>query len=406
MVPIQAVYVIMQSYRKSLSLVLLFLVSLSVPALSNNVSGQSTSEIEVLHTAVNPYNNKTYHLLSEGSWSDSAEVARALDGFLTTVDDTQENQWIFDTFADFDNQSRHLWIGLSDSNFAGEYRWHDGTPFHYRNWGEDQPSANGDENYVHIAGTNMGNIMPGTWNDLDDDPQYFPVYGVVEVGDAVDYALRFDGNDDHIIIDEDIPTFIGNISITANINLPDTSGIQFITMLGDYGWGLYINNGYISYSSEYSISRNPVSNLSIDENVWTEIAVVIEEGVGGYFLIDGQEAGEIMSNDANIPQGDFGSNDCYQSGEECDELFIGKMGAGCDCNYFMGMIDSVSVSNQEHSLAWDFLEGEGSITSDESNQYQGEINGASWVMPDGTIVAQAVQLFSDEMVYDLSLIHI
>ena len=402
MVPIQAVYVIMQSYRKSLSLVLLFLVSLSVPALSNNVSGQSTSEIEVLHTAVNPHNNKTYHLLSEGSWSDSAEVARALDGFLTTVDDTQENQWIFDTFADFDNQSRHLWIGLSDSNFAGEYRWHDGTPFHYRNWGEDQPSANGDENYVHIAGTNMGNIMPGTWNDLDDDPQYFPVYGVVEVGDAVDYALRFDGNDDHIIIDEDIPTFIGNISITANINLPDTSGIQFITMLGDYGWGLYINNGYISYSSEYSISRNPVSNLSIDENVWTEIAVVIEEGVGGYFLIDGEEAGEIMSNDANIPQGDFGSNDCYQSGEECDELFIGKMGAGCDCNYFMGMIDSVSVSNQEHSLAWDFLEGEGSITSDESNQYQGEINGASWVMPDGTIVAQAVQLFSDEMVYDIS----
>ena len=99
MVPIQAVYVIMQSYRKSLSLVLLFLVSLSVPALSNNVSGQSTSEIEVLHTAVNPYNNKTYHLLSEGSWSDSAEVARALDGFLTTVDDTQENQWIFGTFV-------------------------------------------------------------------------------------------------------------------------------------------------------------------------------------------------------------------------------------------------------------------------------------------------------------------
>ena len=392
----------MRSYTKSIALVLLFISSLSAPALSSNAIGQSTSDIEVLHTATNPYNNKTYHLLSEGSWSESAQVARALDGFLTTVDDAQENQWVFDTFANFDGQSRHLWIGLSDSNQEGEYRWHDGTPFHYRDWGQDQPSANDAENYIHIAGTNMGNIMPGTWNDLDDDPQYFPVYGVVEVGDAVDYALRFDGNDDNIIIDEDIPSLTGNISITAKINTPDSSGIQFVTMLGDYGWGLYINNGLVSYSSEYSISRNPVSNISIDENVWTEITVVIEEGVGGYFLIDGEEAGEITSSDANIPQGDFGSNDCYQSGEECDELYIGKMGAGCDCNYFMGMIDSVSISNQEHSLDWEFLEGEGSATNDESNQYQGEIIGASWVMPDGTIVAQAIQLFSDDPLFDIS----
>ena len=84
------------------------------------------------------------------------------------------------------------------------------------------------------------------------------------------------------------------------------------------------------------------------------------------------------------------------------KLYIGKMGAGCDCNYFMGMIDSVSISNQEHSLDWEFLEGEGSATNDESNQYQGEIIGASWVMPDGTIVAQAIQLFSDEPLFDIS----
>ena len=400
--PTQATHGIMRTHCKSISLVLLFIISLSAPTLSSSAAGQSTSDIEVLHTATNPYNNKTYHLLSEGSWSNSAEVARALDGFLTTVDDSQENQWIYDTFANFDGQSRHLWIGLSDANQEGEYRWHDGTPFHYRDWGQDQPSANDAENYVHIAGTNMGNIMPGTWNDLDDDPQYFPVYGVVEVGSAVDYALRFDGSDDHVVIDEDIPNITDNITITARINSPDNSGIQFITMLGDYGWGLYINNGQISYSSEYSLSRHPTSNLSIDENVWTEITVQIEEGVGGYFEIDGLRAGEITLADANIPQGDFGSNDCYQSGDECDELYIGKMGAGCDCNYFMGMIDSVSISNQEHSLVWEFLEGEGAFTNDEQNQYQGDIIGASWVMPDGTIVAQAVQLFSDEVLYDIS----
>ena len=392
----------MRNNSKSILLVALFLASLSVPALSGNAVGQSPSDIEVLYTATNPTNNKTYHLLSEGSWSDSAQVARGLDGFLATVDDAQENQWIFETFANYDGQSRHLWIGLSDSNQEGEYRWHDGTPFHYRDWGQDQPSANDAENYVHIAGTNMGNIMPGTWNDLDDDPQYFPVYGVVEVGSAVDYALRFDGDNDHIIIDEEIPEFSGNISITARINSPDTSGIQFITMMGDYGWGLYINNGMISYSSEYSISRHPTSNMSITENVWTEVTVQIEQGVGGQFYIDGVPAGNITSNEANIPQGDFGSNDCYQSGEDCDELFIGRMGAGCDCNYFTGMIDDVTISNNEYSLNWGFLEGEGAVTYDDTSQYQGDINGASWVMPDGTIVAQAVQLFPDQELFDIT----
>lgn len=392
----------MHSYGKSATLVALFLLSLATPALTTNTEAESVAEIEILHTAINPSNNKTYHLLSEGSWTESAVVARALDGFLTTIDDDVENQWVFDTFANFDGQSRHLWVGLSDSEDNGEYRWHDGTPFHYRNWGADQPSDSETESYVHIAGTNMGNILPGTWNDLDDDPQYFPVYGVVEVGNAVDYALRFDGVDDYIVIDDEIPTFTSGIAISARVNMPDTTGIQFVTMFADYGWGLYINNGELGYASEYSISKHPNSNASIAENVWTEIGVVVEQGVGGYFLIDGDYAGDISAEDANIPQGDFGSNDCYQSGDDCDELFIGKMGAGCDCNYFSGMIDSVLISDDTYTMTWEFLEGEGSSTEDANEDFVGEIEGASWVMPDGTIVAQAVQLFPDEEVYGIN----
>ena len=131
----------MIAHTRSVSLVAILLLSLASPALISNSEAQSVSDIEILHTAVNPSNNKTYHLLSEGSWSESALVARALDGFLATIDDAAENQWVFDTFASFDGQSRHLWIGLSDTEDEEDYRWHDGTPFHYRNWGEDQPSG-------------------------------------------------------------------------------------------------------------------------------------------------------------------------------------------------------------------------------------------------------------------------
>ena len=84
-------FVSMNQFTKSVFLISIFLISLSAPLLSTNVEAQDVSDIEVLHTAINPYNNNTYHLLSQASWSESAQVAIGLDGFLVTVDDQQEN---------------------------------------------------------------------------------------------------------------------------------------------------------------------------------------------------------------------------------------------------------------------------------------------------------------------------
>ena len=131
---------------------------------------------------------------------------------------------------------------------------------------------------------------------------------------------------------------------------------------------------------------------------------IIEDG-GGFFTIDGVPSGNISAEDAKIPLGDFGSNDCYASGDSCDELFIARMGAGCDCYHFEGIIDDVTVSFRENGIwvpvsHWTFWEGEGADTgdalNDEFDERVGEIHGADWVMPDGSIVAQAVELENDE----------
>ena len=386
--------------QKAILLTALMLLVSATPFVTTS-SANEVQDIEVLDTVINPANNHTYHLLSASSWSDAASVARSLGGFLVTIDDANEDQWIFDTFAVNNDTTRHLWIGLSDHQSEGDYRWHDGTPFTYRNWGDGQPGSGDDEDYVHITGTNMGSIDPATWNDLEDDPQYFPVYGVVEIGEGADYALRFDGDDDHIVIDEELPEWGDHIEIEAWVNVADSEGIQFITMYGDYGWGLYLNNGYLAYSNEYSLSRNPTSNLTIQEGVWTHVKVVVDSGSGGEFFIDNVSAGLIDANYSQIPRGDFGSNDCFQSGEDCDELYIGRMGAGCDCNYFRGMMDDVRIGNAENESFWMFTEGEGDSTED----YQGlvgMIHGAAWVMPDGTIIAQAFELENGEYYDDFS----
>ena len=382
--------------RKAILMISLMLMVVASP-LSNSAQASEIEDIEILETVVNPANNHTYHLLSASSWTDAALVARSLDGFLVTVDDAEEDQWLFDTFAVNNDTTRHLWIGLSDANSEGDFRWHDGTPFLYRNWGEGQPGEGDDEDYIHITGTNMGSIEAASWNDLENDPQYFPVYGVVEVGGGADYALRFDGYEDHIVIDEEMPDWNSEIEIEAWVNVPDTDGIQFITMYGDYGWGLYLNDGYLAYSNEYSLSQNPTSNVTINEDIWTHIKVVVNSSTGGEFFIDNQPAGLIDVNDSQIPAGDFGSNDCFQSGDDCDELFIGRMGAGCDCNYFQGMIDDVTIRNSMNQSVWAFPEGEGSTTIDSMNR-TGLIHGAAWVMPDGSIIAQAIEIGNGDYV--------
>ena len=380
----------------------IFLASLLSPALMTG-SAENSTGIHILHTAVNPSNNHTYHLLSASSWEDAAEAANGLDGFLTTINDADENQWVFDSFANFENQSRHLWIGLSDSQEDGFYKWHDGAPFYYNSWGDSQPSEGGDEDYVHIAGTNIGNILPGTWNDLNNNPELVPVYGVVEVGAGADFSLRFNGNGDHIEIPHDDGLNISNsLYISAMIHPYTTDGIQFITMKGDYGWGMYLNGGQIGYASDYSLAKHPLSNNSVPSNTWTHIEIDLIENVGGEFRINGIPAGNISSQDAMIPQGDFGSNDCFTSGDSCDELYIGSMGAGCECNYFEGILDNVSIgtnaTNSSETLwisNWTFSEGEGDTTLDQLSR-EGVIFGADWVMPDGTIVTQAVELFNEE----------
>ena len=97
----------------------LMLVASTLLVFASPIQADVTEDITILHTAVNPENNKTYHLLSASSWEDAAFRARSLDGYLTTIDSDLENTWVFDTFAGYDNQSRHLWIGLNDVQDEG-----------------------------------------------------------------------------------------------------------------------------------------------------------------------------------------------------------------------------------------------------------------------------------------------
>lgn len=139
---------------------------------------------------VNPANGHIYHILEESNWTDAEAAAVAMGGHLVTLNDQAENDWVYNTFGYWNNQSRDLWIGYHDINVEGTHEWI-GESSNYTNWAFGQPDnytgndpVDG-EDYVHMYGA-FSPYGPSQWNDMHNaDPGTagwtFGLFGIVEI---------------------------------------------------------------------------------------------------------------------------------------------------------------------------------------------------------------------------------
>ncbi len=154
-----------------------------VPSLSNPI--------------VNPANGHTYTLLAASSWTEAQAEAESWGSNLATVNDQAENDWIVNTFGNFNNIDRNLWIGLSDATSEGTFTWADGSPVGFTHWAAGDPNglpgaSNIEEDFVFMWKANVQNLpgsrLVGTWNDTNnmadlpagDADLITGVFGVVE----------------------------------------------------------------------------------------------------------------------------------------------------------------------------------------------------------------------------------
>ncbi len=382
---------------------------------SASVQGGGTEFIEVLDTQVNPETGNTYHLLSSGSWSASQAVAEDMGGTLVTVNDPDENDWLLEKFS---LDGKHLWIGLSIDEH-GSWLWTDGGEAYWSGWGVGQPSEDEDERFAHIIGTEVGDFEVGEWNNIDDDPDYFTIYGIVEITGLVDHMLYFDGQDDWVEVHNtgNLDDIGAGLSISAWIFPEHTSGIQTIVMKGDHGWGMEIIDGRLAYAGSYSIAEHPTtSDLSIIAEQWNFVAVSVVAN-GSVELTVGNQTEVVLVSGAAIPQGDFGSNECISDPYECKQLVIGRHGMGYDGYYFSGIIEDVRIAAEAANMTnqsihvvtiiseWNFDEGHGEWTWDGvQNNRSGLLHGEpQWLEPDGTPVTMAIPLENGVMIEDLIL---
>jgi hypothetical protein len=139
----------------------------------------------------NAANGHIYYLLTANTWTNSEAEAVTLGGHLVTINDAAENQWLVDTFANYGDVVRPLWIGLTDRDSEGTFQWVSGQPFNYSNWNlaSGEPNNSGgsgyEEDFTYIIQDNSGNptVFPTFWNDVPNDGYGVipPIYGVVEI---------------------------------------------------------------------------------------------------------------------------------------------------------------------------------------------------------------------------------
>jgi hypothetical protein len=147
-----------------------------------------TVEAAVIQTA--SYDNHTYYLLERtDTWKEAEAEANSLGGHLVTINDSEENDWIIDTFQqaalnDLETTSGipALWTGYIRNRGSSEWYWVSGESSTYTNWASGEPGGSWNEVTSGILLTDHGSGWEaGQWHDILDPraPQDYD-YGLAE----------------------------------------------------------------------------------------------------------------------------------------------------------------------------------------------------------------------------------
>ena len=127
-----------------------------------------------------------YVLVEGPSWSEAQANAIKLGGNLVTINNKEENDWIFKNFEQISTGSSEglgVMIGITDGEEEGTWKWISGEEVTYSNWGTNQPdNSRGLENHS-VIGWDRGtwNDIQEDWNNLQTKTKWGEVKGLVEV---------------------------------------------------------------------------------------------------------------------------------------------------------------------------------------------------------------------------------
>ena len=110
---------------------------------------------------MNPANGHAYKRIHCERRKDALAEAVREGAYLVSINDATEQEWLVNVFG-----TAPFWIGLTDLEKQGDWKWMNGDPLTYTNWAPDIPTGSGlgDEDYVFMGLTTDGNwysVGPG-----------------------------------------------------------------------------------------------------------------------------------------------------------------------------------------------------------------------------------------------------
>jgi uncharacterized repeat protein (TIGR02543 family) len=166
----------------------------------------------------------------EGSytWHEAKADAEARGGRLAVLD-TQEKMNQANAFLEGQGSWPFMWIGLSDDQNEGQWKWIGGQALAISNWQPNQPSGSGpnggDEDYGHILP--FPGEDSGMWNDLPNEGGYnSPIGYLLELSEvSLDFVASSNGS----------ITGAGNYALgaTATLTATPNAGYIFAGWTGD-----------------------------------------------------------------------------------------------------------------------------------------------------------------------------
>ena len=114
------------------------------------------------------YGRSFYTTVSGPSWEQAEDQAVRLGGHLVTLNDPAEDRFVFSQYGE------GYWIGMTDRDGEGQWRWSSGEPVTYTNWIQGEPNNNGGrQNYAWYwwgwGGRWDDHLLEGRWPWLSSE---------------------------------------------------------------------------------------------------------------------------------------------------------------------------------------------------------------------------------------------
>lgn len=125
-------------------------------------SGSNPDTVDIPSTAVE-FNGHYYQVYDNSmTWTEAKEYCEKLGGHLVTITSIEENNYIKDLVVS-NGKKNAYWLGASDSETEGVWKWVTGEPFEFSDWGTDEPNQDGEENYLELLVNAINYSLK--WND-------------------------------------------------------------------------------------------------------------------------------------------------------------------------------------------------------------------------------------------------